>query len=253
MTSVSAPTTTVQRRIVAPESFIQTASDLIWAHLVETLQLRPLAHLCLTGGSTPRPIYQMLAERSLAGDISLDWSRVRFYFGDERSVPPDHPDSNYRMAKESLLEPLGIPAEHVARLEGEQPASLAATRYEALLRARFPEGRCAFDLLLLGMGDDGHCASLFPHTPGLSETERWVIANPVDKLQTTRLSLSFPALNGARQVLFLVNGVKKAPALTQVLERARDVAAWPSQGIAPTHGHVCWLLDDGAAGTIGPQ
>ena len=248
MTSELAPKLIVQRRIVAPEAFVQTAADLIRAQLVETLQARPLAHLCLTGGSTPRPIYQMLAARAATGDTSLDWSRVYFYFGDERSVPPDHPDSNYRMAKESLLEPLRIPEAHVARLEGEQPPHTAATRYEALLHARFPEGRCAFDLLLLGMGDDGHCASLFPHTSGLSETERWVIANPVEKLQTTRLSLSFPALNGAREVLFLVSGVKKAPALTQVLEGARDVAAWPSQGIVPTQGHVCWLLDEGAAG-----
>lgn len=237
----------VERLVVSAEQFVAQATARLLARLRERLAEQPLVHLCLTGGSTPRPIYQALAH-----ETSLEWSRVRFYFGDERSVPPTHADSNFRMASETLLEPLHISPRHIARLRGELAPDAAAAEYESQLRAQFPDNRCAFDLLLLGMGDDGHCASLFPNTPALKESQRWVVSNPVEKLHTTRLTLTFSALNGAREVLFLVNGAKKAPALAQVLTGAFDLEAWPSQGIRPVNGRVCWLLDEAAAEDLPP-
>lgn len=229
-----------------PAQFVEAAAEQILTRLELLLAREPQVLLMLTGGSTPRAIYARVAESG----TRLDWSRVRFAFGDERMVPPDHPDSNHRMAAESLLQPLSIPEAHVLRMEGERAPFEAAERYEEQLRRWSGGDTPRIHLLLLGMGDDGHCASLFPHTSVLTESERWVQSSWVPKLGVWRLTLTYPALNAAEQVLFLVNGAKKAPALAQVLQGERNLAEYPAQGIQPTTGSLTWLVDHLAAGQL---
>lgn len=226
------------------------------AHLLRImaahLEHHPTLHLCLTGGSTPRALHAewVLQGRDFPGH-PFPWHRVLFYFGDERAVPPDHPDSNFRMARETLFEPLGIPMEQVARMRGEGHLEAAAQEYEARLRARFGDEVPRFDLLLLGMGEDGHCASLFPHTSALLERERYVVVNPVEKLGTERLTLTYPVLNAARSTVFLVTGAKKESMLKTVMEGPFDPQVYPSQAIQPTNGPVQVLVDPAAMGKEG--
>ncbi|MGI9241165.1 MAG: 6-phosphogluconolactonase [Verrucomicrobiales bacterium] len=195
--------------------------------------------LSLCGGSTPRAIYSALAE--LDGG-AIDWSRVRLTFGDERAVPPDHEESNFRMVSEAMLDRLEIPGENVLRIEAERGAVEAAERCEARLR-EWAEldggGMFAHDLVLLGMGDDGHTASLFPGTEALGETERWAVANYVAKFDTERITLTYPILNAARSACFLVTGEEgKGPVVDRILAGGADD---PAAKIAPA-GDLTWLL-----------
>lgn len=229
-----------------PLAFVDAAAEEILSRLETLLATHPQVVLLLTGGSTPRAIYARMAQAR----TRLDWSRIRFGFGDERMVPPEHEDSNFRMASETLLSPLEIPPSHIWRMEGELSPPEAARRYEQVLREGLGQHGRSCHLLLLGMGDDAHCASLFPHTQGLAEHRRWVMENWVPKLQTWRLTLTYPALNAADQVLFLVNGEKKASALAQVLKGARDVLQYPAQGVQPEAGKLTWLVDQAAASQL---
>jgi 6-phosphogluconolactonase len=203
----------------------------------------------LSGGSTPRAMHRVLASAPLAG--SVDWSRVRFFWGDERCVPPDDERSNYRMAKETLLDPLGIPAENVFRMRGEEPPPRAAADYAQLLRREFPGlARPRMDLVYLGLGADGHTASLFPGSRALSERKNPVAANYVAKLREWRLTLTYPALNASRCVVFLVAGAEKRAAVEKILERRRGYRSLPASGVRPTRGSLVWLLDREAAGKL---
>jgi 6-phosphogluconolactonase len=211
--------------------------------------------VALSGGSTPRRLYQFLAEEPFRGQ--MDWSRTQVFWGDERCVPPDDAQSNYRMAREAMLARLPLPADHVHRLEAERPDKESAARdYQAVLARVFgadPAGPPpAFDLVLLGMGPDGHTASLFPHTQALGETGRWVVVNFVPKFQSDRLTLTRPVLNRAREVLFLVAGADKAAVLAEVLAGPDDPARLPSQSIRPAEGRLVWFLDRAAAARL-PQ
>jgi 6-phosphogluconolactonase len=200
----------------------------------------------LAGGSTPKATYQALA-RDYAD--KLDWGRVHVFFGDERTVPPDHEDSNYRMAHEALLS--RVPVGGVHRMRGELPPAEAAAAYEEELRKFFgPEGVPAFDLILLGIGEDGHTASLFPETSALDVTDRWVVANPVLKLETTRLTLTVPVINAAMAVAFLVAGEGKAKALKEILEGDADPRGYPAKFIRPEGGDLTWMVDKAAAGLL---
>ena len=191
----------------------------------------------------------------LADDPALrsqvDWKRVRFFWGDERHVPPDHPDSNYRMAREALLDRVPIDPEHVYRIKSEDPdAARAAADYEDTLLTAFDMTTGSapqFDLILLGMGPDGHTASLFPSTDAVRETRRLVVANHVPSLNAERITLTAPVFNAGATVLFLVTGENKAPALKAVLEGPYDPNRLPSQLIRPTRGRLIWLLDPPAA------
>ncbi len=202
--------------------------------------------LALAGGSTPRAVYQLLAAE-YAG--ALDWDHVHLFFGDERHVPPEHPDSNYRMARESLLtNPALRPRVH--RIHAELPTAAAADHYENELRAHFqlpPPGQPAFDLVLLGMGADGHTASLFPGTAALLEDKRAVVANAVPQLNTERITLTFPCLNAARRVLFLTAGADKAAMLAHVLAGDPSGTSYPAQHIRSASGPAVWLTDAAAA------
>ncbi|MBN1201103.1 MAG: 6-phosphogluconolactonase [Anaerolineae bacterium] len=197
----------------------------------------------LSGGSTPRRLYSLLASAIFAGHI--DWEHIFVFWGDERCVPPNHPDSNYRMAREALLDHVSLPAGNEYRMRGEIDPAQAAAEYEHALRIFGGGNIPRFDLILLGLGDDGHTASLFPDTAALTESRRWVVENYVDRLDVWRLTLTLPVINAAANVLFLVAGEGKAEIMRTVLRGPRDV--YPAQFIRPTDGHVGWLVDAAAS------
>jgi len=209
--------------------------------------------VALAGGSTPRRAYELLADPSLS--VQVDWEATHIFFGDERAVPPDHPDSNYRTAFETLLSKVRIPEAQIHRMEGERSdLDTAATDYEATLSEAFDlsveSGPPRFDLVMLGMGDDGHTASLFPGTRALDETRAWVVANDVPQKATRRLTLTAPVLNAARCVMFAVEGEDKAAPLLAVLEGPHDPNRFPSQLIDPADGELLWLVDRAAAARL---
>jgi 6-phosphogluconolactonase len=199
--------------------------------------------LFLSGGNTPKALYELLASEPYRSQ--LNWSNVEIYFGDERCVPPDHPDSNFLMAYNAMLSKLPIPEPNIHRMRAELEPEQAATEYGQLLRDRFQERRP--DIVLLGMGDDGHTASLFPGTAALNETKHRCVANFVPKLNAWRITTTYPFLNTARRVLILAAGANKAQRLAEVLEGPRDPQRLPIQGIDPA-GQLTWLLDAPAAG-----
>ena len=202
--------------------------------------------VALSGGNTPRAVYSLLAEQHSA---DLPWDRVHVFFGDERYVPPDHVDSNYRMAREALLSRVPIPPENVHRVRTELDPESAARDYETQLQAFFGVSNQSvpqFDLIMLGLGDDGHTASLFPGTSALAETKRLVVAVWVEKFKTFRLTLTFPVVNRAAEVLFLVAGQGKAQVLKDVLSPSA-ASLLPAQRVQPTDGHLLWLVDHDAA------
>jgi 6-phosphogluconolactonase len=209
--------------------------------------------VALAGGSTPRRTYELLAERSLARQV--DWEATHIFFGDERSVPPDHRDSNYHTAFETLLSRVKIPEGQIYRMEGERSdLARAATAYETAIAQSFDltveSGLPRFDLVMLGMGDDGHTASLFPGTLALGETRAWVVANEVPQKGTHRITMTFPVLNAARCVMFTVAGADKAASLQAVLEGPREPQRFPSQLVAPEDGDLLWLVDHAAAARL---
>ena len=205
--------------------------------------------VALSGGSTPKSLYSLLA----ADYSDFAWGNTFLFFGDERHVPPIDPDSNYRMVNESLLKKVLIPAENVFRVQAENPdaAAVAAdysaqiAKFFALKRSEFPR----FDLIFLGMGPDGHTASLFPGSEGLKEKSKLVIANWVEKFKTFRISLTFPVLNRAAEVIFLTSGPDKADMVKQVLEGDNN-PPFPAQQVQPENGELIWMLDQAAASKL---
>ena len=213
------------------------------------VSLRPKS-VALSGGSTPRMLYELLADPSEPFREQIAWDTTHFFFTDERHVPPDHADSNYRMVNEALFSHVPVPKENVHRIPGERSvADEAAQAYESDLLlasgARIP----SFDVILLGLGQDGHTASLFPHSPALEETERLVVAPYVEKLNAYRITLTLPVLNNGRSTIFLVTGVSKAEILREVIfeNKKPNKNLYPAQAISPTNGAVSWLVDKAAA------
>lgn len=204
----------------------------------------------LSGGNTPRGVYSLLAETK---KDALPWDKIFIFFGDERHVPPDHPESNYRMARESLLSKVPCPPENVFRIPAELPAEEAATRYDQQIRGFFKLGDQdwpQFDLILLGLGEDGHTASLFPGSPALREQHKLVDANWVEKFQSHRITFTYPVLNHALQVLFLVSGQGKAQILRDIFDPAMK-GRYPAQAVQPKDGTVLWIADRAAAALLG--
>jgi 6-phosphogluconolactonase len=203
--------------------------------------------LALSGGSTPRPAYEYLATPSYSE--RMDWERTHVFWSDERCVAPDDAQSNYRMAKAALLDHVPIPRSNVHRLQGELPPEEATAQYEDALRAVFGDVRLpTFDLILLGLGEDGHTASLFPDTEALGVRDRWVVPNYVERLEKWRLTLTLPVLNAAEHATFVVAGERKAEILEAVLATSADAPTYPAQHVHPDEGRLIWLVDAEAAG-----
>ncbi|HKV38095.1 MAG TPA: 6-phosphogluconolactonase [Blastocatellia bacterium] len=204
--------------------------------------------VALSGGSTPKATFSLLAGPPFVSKIP--WDRIYIFWSDERTVPPGHPDSNYRMANESLISRVPIPSGNVHRMLGENDPDKAAEAYSSELESFFGLGLPRFDLVMLGMGDEGHTASLFPYTEALKESRRSVVSNYVPKLATNRLTFSAPAINSARNVTFLIAGAAKASALKEVIEGAPNAGLYPSQLIDPQDGTLTWMLDRAAAARL---
>lgn len=237
--------------LTTPQELFAAAAEEVVRAANQAVAERGRFTIALSGGSTPKSLYNLLATNART---SLPWDRMFFFWGDERHVPPTDSDSNYRMANEAMLSKVPVPAGNVFRMAAENPdATAAAEAYEQTLRkffqlqaGEFPR----FDLILLGMGPDGHTASLFPGTAGLQEKSRLVIANWVEKLKAHRLSLTRPVLNAARCVAFLVSGTDKATVLRSVLEENVPGEQYPAKLVQPKDGKVIWFLDRAAASAL---
>jgi 6-phosphogluconolactonase len=227
-------------RIIRTKNFVADAADFILERAREAIGERNEFRIALSGGNTPRPVYARLA--AVAND--LPWDLVRFTFGDERCVPPDDPESNFRMASESLLAPAAVPEKSIMRMRGEIDPQIAAQEYQAQLdRIATERGESIYrhDLILLGLGDDGHTASLFPGTAALEEMTRRVAANFVPKLNTWRLTFTFPLINAARHILFLAGASKNPALIERVLE---GDSQYPAARVNPSAGDVTWMIGE---------
>jgi len=225
----------------AAEKFVEIANDSIDSFGKFTV--------ALSGGSTPKALYQSLSSDKYKSKI--DWSKVFFFFGDERNVASDEEESNYRMARENFLAPLRIPETNIFRWKTEiKDANKIAEDYENAAKKfftindnEFPK----FDLIFLGMGDDGHTASLFPYTKAVKESKRIAVANAVEKLAVTRLTLTFPVINNASNVIFLIKGADKAESLREVLQGEFQPEKLPAQSVKLNDGNIFWLIEKQAA------
>ena len=231
--------------VAAAQSFVTIAR--------KTLEKNACFFVALSGGSTPRRMFELLATEDYRE--SVDWPRVEFFWGDERNVAPENKDSNYRMAKEALLDHLDISAKQIHRMQAErEDLDAAAEDYAQTiadhLNANGEGSLPKFDLIFLGMGDDGHTASLFPHTEALQEKKRWCVNNLVPQLATQRLTLTYSMINAAHNVIFLAAGANKAKRLAEVIDGPRELERLPSQGICPGNGKLLWLVDQAAAANL---
>lgn len=229
--------------------FVNGAADFLSDLASQAIAARGQFTLALSGGSTPKAIYARLAAPEY--QTRAEWSRAHIFFGDERCVPPDDAKSNYRMTREAWFDQVALPAENIHRIRGEDDPAREALRYEQDIAQLFRTNSLpAFDLILLGMGDNGHTASLFPGTAALRETMRWVVPQYVEVMQTWRVTFTAPLINAARQVAFLVQGAGKAEMVWNVRRGPYQPDVLPSQLIQPTNGELHWLLDAAAAEKI---
>ena len=229
------------------------SARLLATKVEEAVAKRGVARVAISGGSTPQAAFKLLADPSQPFANTIPWDKLQLFWVDERCVPPDHPESNYGVCKTLLLDHVAIPAANVHRMEGELDPEEAASRYESTLRNTLKlEGAesPAFDLLLLGMGDDGHTASLFPHTDGLNELGRLAIANHVPQKDTWRISLTWTVINQAAEVVFEIGGPAKTNIVAEVFIGPRDPERLPSQLIRPTNGRLLVQLDESAAAKL---
>lgn len=231
-------------------SFINGCTNFILDAAANAIAERGRFVVALSGGGTPKPIYEHLAKIDYRERIA--WENVYIFFGDERCVPPYDTRSNYRMVCEAWFDHSPVPGENIHRIRGEDDPALEALRYEKDI-ARFYRShrRPVFDLILLGIGDNGHTASLFPGTSALRETARWVVAQYVEVMTAWRVTFTAPLINMARHVAFLVEGTGKAQMLWNVLEGPYQPDVWPSQLVQPVPGELHWLVDRAAAAKLG--
>jgi 6-phosphogluconolactonase len=226
--------------VIRTKNFVADAAHLILEQARKAVAERGEFRIALSGGNTPAPVYARIAEEA----HDLPWESVRFTFGDERCVPPDDPQSNFRMARENLFVPAAVPEKSIMRMRGEIDPQIAAQEYEDQLNA-IATGRSEpiyqHDLILLGLGDDGHTASLFPGTAALDEMARCVVANFVPKLNAWRLTFTFPLINQARHILFLVGAAKNPGLIERVLEGDQQL---PAARVDPSAGEVTWIIGE---------
>lgn len=236
-----------------PHALADAAAEFVVVRASEAIARRSRFTLMLSGGTTPRQLYARLA--SVPFRDRIDWSCVHLFWGDERCVPPTDAASNYRMVRETLIDHVPVPAHHVYRIKGEHDPALAAAEYERTLRVALGEGANTDttrgpDLVLLGLGLDGHTASLFPHKAAARETVRWVVAEAIDVAPTWRVTVTPLFLNQAPSVVFLVSGSEKAATLGAALEGPLDLEALPAQGIARRGRSPLWMVDRAAAALL---
>jgi 6-phosphogluconolactonase len=239
------------RILPTPQELFEVAAEEVVRAATEAVAQRGRFTIALSGGSTPKNLFNLLATNART---VFPWDRTYFFWSDERHVPPTDPESNYRMAEEIMLSKIPVNAGNVFRIAAENPdAAAVAEAYEQTLRKFFqlqPGQVPVFDLILLGMGPDGHTASLFPNTAGLQEKTRLVIANWVDKLKTNRLTMTLPVLNSARTVAFLASGTDKAQVLRTVLEEDAPPEQYPAKLVRPSDGRLMWFVDRAAASQL---
>jgi 6-phosphogluconolactonase len=241
-------TSTQIRKLTTPQELFEIAAEEVIQAAKDAVAARGRFTIALSGGNTPRSLFNLLATNAKS---VLPWDRMFFFWGDERHVPPTDAESNYRMADEAMLSKIPVAAGNIFRVPAENSdANAAADEYEKTLRKFFALGAGQFprfDLILLGMGPDGHTASLFPGTAALQEKSRLVVANWVEKFKTHRITFTLPVLNAAREVAFLVSGTDKAEALKAVLEGNAPGEQYPSKLIKPDDGKLIWFVDRAAA------
>ena len=235
------------------EAVSRAAAEMLVDISLEKLKSTESFAVALSGGSTPKNMFAMLANDAELQD-RMPWDRVHFFWGDERHVAPDHADSNFRMTHETMLSKVPVPPGNIHRIRSENPdAGEAAAEYEQELREFFKleeKQLPVFDCVFLGMGPDGHTASLFPGTKALHEQKRLVVSNWVEKFKSYRITMTAPVLNNADIIIFLISGEGKAEPLRAVLEGEKQTDLYPSQLIEPTHGKLLWLVDKAAAGLL---
>ena len=235
------------------EALARRAAQYLVEMTTEAVDARGQARIAISGGSTPKAAFHLLADPNERFLQSMPWERLDLYWVDERCVPPDNSESNYHMTREALLSHVPLPAGQVHRMEGELEPEVAASRYESELRNSFRlEGAESprFDLIALGMGDDGHTASLFPYTGAIHEMGRLVAANHVPQKDTWRITLTWPVINHANSVFFLIAGEDKAERVREVFTGSRDPERLPSQLIWPSSGILTLFLDKAAAALL---
>jgi 6-phosphogluconolactonase len=239
------------RVLTTPQELFSAAAEEVVRSATDAINQRGRFTIALSGGSTPKSLFNLLATNARN---TLPWDKMFFFWGDERHVPPSDPDSNYRMANEAMLSKVPVAPGNVFRFPAEDPdAAAVAEAYEKTLRKFFqlgPQDIPKFDLILLGMGPDGHTASLFPGTAALQEKAHLAVANWVEKLKTFRLSLTLPVLNAGRSVMFLVSGTDKASVLHSVLEENVPGDQYPAKLVQPKDGKLIWLLDRASASAL---
>ncbi|PJJ60813.1 6-phosphogluconolactonase [Hymenobacter chitinivorans] len=233
----------------APDAVLHGLAEYFVAQARAAIAGRGRFSVALSGGNSPKKLYELLAAAPYRAQVA--WDKVYFFFGDERNVPPTDPESNYRMAREALLDPLDIADAQVFPVDTSLPPAAAAEAYTRTIQAFFAPEDAVFDLVLLGLGDNSHTASLFPHTPVLHDTSVGAREVFVEEKQAYRITLTAPLLNQARAVAFLVYGADKAAAVQQVMQGARNVEEFPAQLIAPA-GELHWFLDMAAAAALPP-
>jgi 6-phosphogluconolactonase len=236
-----------------PEEVAQNAAQMFADSVNHAVAARGLARVAISGGSTPKAVFELLASPDAPFLTGIPWEKLQLFWVDERCVPPTHEESNYRMTKATMLNKLPLPAENIHRMEGELDPEEAASRYEAEIRNSFKlEGAQTptFDLILLGLGPDGHTASLFPHTDGLNEMARIVLANHVPQKDVWRITLTWPVITQGREVAFLIEGEDKAEMVETVFAGPYDPETLPAQLIRPASGKLTLLLDTAAAAQL---
>ena len=226
----------------------RAAAEELAAAAADAITDRGVFRVALSGGTTPRRLFDTLSTARYRRRV--DWMKTRVFFVDERCVPPSHERSNYRLAKEHLLDPLRVPPANVFRMKGEDEPRRAAAAYEKVLRREFRDRAPRFDLVLLGLGADGHTASLFPGTPALVEKTRWVAPNPAPSAGEWRLTLTLPVLNAGRRVLFHVAGADKASVVATLLLKKPGYRKLPASRVRPSRGSLVWIIDEAAAAEL---
>ena len=238
----------IVEKLETPWNLARAAARHFVGRCLEAVAIRGLFTVALSGGSTPRSLYEVLADPDEPFRALVPWSNIHFFWSDERHVPPDHPDSNYRMAYEAMLSHVPVSEGNIHRVSSENPDAAAAGRaYEETLVEVMKTSRPQLDLILLGLGTDGHTASIFPGSEVLHEAKRLVAAPWVEQLNTHRITMTLPLINNSASVLFLVGGIEKAKIVKDVLQGPKR---YPAQEVKPASGELLWMLDREAASKL---